>query len=195
MKTRAPMLLLMILTLPFLAQAEEFQVDAGHSHVGFGVRHMAVSTVRGAFQEYSGSADVDLDNLANSSVELTIVAASIDTNQEGRDEDLRGEGFFDVENHPEITFSSTSIEQDGDALVVVGDLTIKGTTQSVRMPVELSGPIKDPWGNTRLGVSGRLTIDRTDFGLTYDRLLEAGGLVVGKEVKIEIDVELMRRGE
>lgn len=178
---------------PLTAQAgETFQIDTVHSRLGFGVKHMAVSTVRGSFQDYSGSAEVDLDDLANSSVQVTIQAASVDTDNERRDADLRAEDFFDVEDHPEITFESTSIERQGDQLVVVGDLTIKGNTQSVRMPVEVAGPVQDPWGNQRLGVSGRLTIDRTEYGLTYNRLLEAGGLVVGKEVDIEIDVELMR---
>lgn len=192
MKTKRALLVTALALLPAVVQAEKFQIDLGHSRVGFGVRHMAVSTVRGSFLEYSGSVEVDLESLANSSVEVTIVAASIDTRHEGRDNDLRDEAFFDVENYPEITFRSTSIEQEGDDLVAVGDLTIKGNTKSVHMPVEISGPIQDPWGNTRMGVSGRLTIDRTDFGLNYNRMLEVGGLVVGKEVEIEIDVELVK---
>ena len=195
MRTRTVSSLFLLLSLlsPLAARATEtFEIDTGHSHIGFGVRHMAVSTVRGSFPEFSGSAQVDLENLKNSSVEVTIAAASVDTSHEGRDKDLRDEAFFDVENHPEITFRSTAVERRGEKLVVVGDLTIKGVTKSVRMPVEIAGPIEDPWGNTRLGVSGTLTIDRTDFGLNYNRLLEAGGLVVGKDVTIEIDIELMR---
>ncbi len=174
--------------------AESFDVDPSHSSVGFGVRHMVVSTVRGAFTEFEGAAEVDLEDLTRSSVEVSIQAASVDTRQEDRDKHLRSEDFFDVENHPEITFVSTSIERDGDGLVAVGELTIRGTSRSVRMPVEIAGPVEDPWGNTRLGVSGRLTIDRTDYGLNYNRALEAGGLVVAKEVEIEIDVELVKRG-
>ncbi len=181
--------------VPALAAAgETFQIDASHSSVGFGVKHMVVSTVRGAFAEYEGTADVDMDDFANSSVEVTIKAASIDTRQGDRDEHLRSADFFDVENHPEITFRTTAIEREGDDLVAVGDLTMRGITKSVRMPIEVNGPVQDPWGNTRLGVSGRLSIDRTEFGLTYNRALEAGGLVVGKEVDIEIDVELVKQG-
>ena len=186
---------LLLALLPMAAIAgETFKVDAGHSSVGFAVTHMAVSKVRGAFLEYSGSADVDLESLTASSVEVTIAAASVDTRQADRDEHLRSADFFDVESHPEIRFVSTSIEETDAGLVAVGDLTIRDVTQSVRMPIEVSGPIVDPWGNTRMGVSGRLTIDRTEFGLSYNRLLEAGGLVVGKEVDIQIDVELVKSG-
>ena len=176
-----------------LSAGETFSIDASHSNVGFGVKHLVVSTVKGAFAEYEGSAEVDMEDFANSSVEVLIKAASIDTRQNDRDEHLRSADFFDVENHPEITFRSTSIERDGDDLVAVGDLTIRGNTKSVRMPIEVNGPVTDPWGNFRLGVSGRVTIDRTEFGLTYSRALETGGLVVGKDVEIEIDVELVKQ--
>jgi polyisoprenoid-binding protein YceI len=172
--------------------AETYQIDTSHSRIGFAVRHMMVSTVRGSFLEYTGSARVDLEDLTQSSVEVTIEAASVDTDHERRDGDLHGEEFFDVADHPRITFRSTAVEAAGDELVVVGDLTIKGNTKSVRIPVELTGPVEDPWGNERLGVSGSLSVERDDYGLTYNRVLEAGGLVVGNEVTIELDIELMR---
>lgn len=195
MKARSALLAALLVLGPALvAAAETYQIDNSHSHIGFGVKHMVVSIVRGSFTDYSGSAEVDLDDLSNSSVEVTIAASSVDTRQSDRDDHLRSEDFFDVANHPQIAFRSTSIEQDGDDLVAVGDLTIRGVTKSVRMPIEVSGPIEDPWGNTRLGVSGRLTIDRTDFGLNYNRALEAGGLVVGRDISIEIDVELLKGG-
>jgi polyisoprenoid-binding protein YceI len=174
--------------------AETFEIDSAHSRVGFAVKHMVVATVRGEFEAFEGAVDVDLEELTNSSVEVTIDATSVDTGEADRDEHLRSADFFDVANHPRLTFETTAIERDGDGLVAVGDLTIRGVTKPVRMPIEVAGPIQDPWGNTRLGVSGRLTIDRTDFGLNYNRALEAGGLVVGREVDVEIDVELIRRG-
>ncbi len=195
MKTARIAAIAVLALAPAIATAAEtFQIDASHSNVGFGVKHMVVATVRGAFSEYEGSATVDLGDLTNSSVEVSIKTASIDTRQADRDQHLRSADFFDAENHPEMTFRSTSIERDGDDLVAVGDLTIRDVTRSVRMPIEVSGPIQDPWGNTRLGVSGSLTIDRTEFGLTWNQALETGGLVVAKDVEIEIDVELVKKG-
>ena len=148
--------------------------------------------MRGEFLEYSGLARIDVANPLGAEVEIVIHTDSVNTNQERRDEHLRSDDFFNAEEYPEITFRSKRVEQQGDGLLIVGDLTIRGTTKEVMMPVEVAGPIQDPWGNTRMGVSGELTIDRMEFGLSYSDALETGGLVVGKEVKIQIDVELVQ---
>lgn len=194
MKRRTIWILAGLLLLPGLASAEteNFEIDKGHSRIGFGVKHMLVSTVRGEFLEYSGMARIDVADPLSAEVEVVIHTDSVNTNQERRDEHLRSDDFFNAEEYPEITFRSKRVEQQGDGLLIVGDLTIRDTTKEVIMPVEVAGPIQDPWGNTRMGVSGELTIDRTEFGLSYNNTLETGGLVVGHDVKIQIDVELVQ---
>jgi polyisoprenoid-binding protein YceI len=150
---------------------------------------MVVSTVRGSFGVFEGTISVDSEDLAKSSVEVKIDAASIDTANEQRDNHLRSADFFDVENHPEITFKSGSIKQVGDGFVAVGNLTIRGNTRLVELPFTVKGPIDDPWGNRRIGVQIEpITIDRKEFGLMWSKALETGGLVVGDEVTIELAV-------
>jgi polyisoprenoid-binding protein YceI len=169
--------------------ANEFEIDSVHSSVGFAVDHMVVSTVRGSFGGFGGTISLDSEDLTKSSVEVKIDAASIDTANEQRDEHLRSADFFDAENHPEITFKSGSIKKDGDRYVAVGNLTIRGNTRLVELPFTVKGPIDDPWGNRRIGVRIEpITIDRKEFGLTWSKALETGGLVVGDEVTIELAV-------
>jgi polyisoprenoid-binding protein YceI len=172
------------------AGAADFAIDPTHSSVGFKVDHLVVSKVRGSFGRFEGTIHLDPDDVAKSTVEVTIDAGSIDTANDKRDQHLRSQDFLDAENHPEITFVSTSVRQSGAGYVAVGDLTIRGTTRQVELPFVVKGPIKDPWGNERIGVQVEpIKIDRRDFGLTWSQALEAGGLVVGDEVEIEIEVE------
>ena len=169
--------------------ANEFTIDSVHSSVGFAVDHMVVSTVRGSFGDFGGTIYLNDEDLTKSSVEVSIDAASIDTANEQRDTHLRSADFFDVENHPQITFISGSVKKVGDSYVAVGNLTIRGNTRLVELPFTVKGPIGDPWGNRRIGVQIEpITIDRKEFGLMWSKALETGGLVVGDEVTIELAV-------
>jgi polyisoprenoid-binding protein YceI len=167
-------------------------IDNVHTHVGFSVKHMMVTTVRGQFREYRGTLALDTADFTRSSFEGEIDVASIDTGNGQRDDHLRTNDFFDAPNHPKITFKSTSIEPKGDGEYVVhGDLTIRGVTKPVTFDVEFHGTSKNPWGKTVAGLSARGTVNRKDFGVSYNALLEAGGVAVGEKVKIEIDAELI----
>jgi polyisoprenoid-binding protein YceI len=173
--------------------ADTYKIDTVHSYVGFSVRHMVLANVKGEFTDFSGTIVYDEADITKSSVEVTIKAASINTGNEKRDADLRSENFFEVEKYPLITFKSKRIEKKGDGYVMVGDLTMHGVTREVSFPFKFLGKIKDPWGNTRIGAEASLVIDRRDFGLKYDKRLDAGGLVVGNEVKIELNVEAVKQ--
>jgi polyisoprenoid-binding protein YceI len=157
------------------------------------VRHFTVSNVRGDFGSLSGTVRYDPENLASSGVEVTIDAATINTDHEQRDEHLRSADFLDVENHPSITFKSTKVEKSGDAFMVTGGLTMRGVTKEVSFPFTVSGPIKDPLGLTRMGIEGSLTIDRRDWGLEWSKTMETGGLLVGYDVKIDLGAEATRK--
>ena len=170
-------------------------IDPVHSHVDFVVRHMMISKVRGRFREFSGVICID-EIPERSSVEATIVAASIDTGDEERDRHLRSAEFLDVEHHPEIRFRSLSLRpSDKDHWKLTGELTIRGVTRPVMLLVEYCGTAADPWGNTRAAFLASGEINREDFAITWNQALEAGGFLVGKGVKIEIDVEAVLQNE
>lgn len=172
-----------------LPAAGTYAIDQAHTHVGFSVRHMAVSKVRGRFTTFEGTIVVGEDPTA-SSVNVTIDATSIDTRDENRDNHLRTNDFFDVENHPTWTFVSTGVRPAGRAeWKMDGDLTIRGTTRPVTLDVTLEGVVQDPYGNHRAGFSAKTEIDRDDFGVSFGAVMEAGGLVVAKKVTIEIEAE------
>ncbi|MBI5949932.1 MAG: YceI family protein [Chloroflexi bacterium] len=170
-----------------------WNVDPAHSSVGFGVRHMVMSTVRGQFKDYAVAAEVDENDLSRSTATVTIQAASVDTGAADRDAHLRSGDFFDVENYPVITFATKRLEpkRDGDYRLI-GDLTIRGVTREVALDAEVTAPLKDPWGNTKAGLSAEGKINRKDFGLGWNAVLEAGGLVVADTVKLAIDLELAK---
>jgi polyisoprenoid-binding protein YceI len=173
------------------ATAATYKIDPAHSNVGFSVRHVMVSTVRGSFGKFEGTVAYDPANLAASSVNVTIDAASIDTANDKRDEHLRSADFFDVAKFPTLTFASKRVEGAAGSLKVIGDLTIHGVTKEVTLDVD--GPteaVKNPWGMNVRGASATTTISRKDFGLTWNKALEAGGVVVGDDVKIQLDLEL-----
>ncbi len=166
-----------------------YTIDPSHTRLGFAVRHMAVSKVRGGFNRFEGTLEL-AENPVDSKVSVTIEADSVDTRDENRDNHLRTNDFFDVPNHPTWTFVSTAIRPvDATDWKVDGDLTIRGTTKQVTLDVELEGVVKDPYGNHRVGFSASTTIDREDFGVAFGAVMEAGGLVVGKKVDIEIEAE------
>lgn len=166
-----------------------YTIDTVHSSVGFAVRHMVVAKTRGVFTKFSGTFAFDPDDLSKSQVEVTIDAASIDTREAQRDAHLKSADFLDVEKHPEITFKSKRVERSDGDLRVIGDLTIRGVTREVALEAEYHGAGKDPWGNEKIGFSARTTINRKDFGLTWNAALETGGVLVGDKVEIDIDVE------
>ncbi|GGV03239.1 polyisoprenoid-binding protein [Kitasatospora herbaricolor] len=171
----------------------DWAVDTAHSQVGFSVRHAMVTNVRGAFTEYDGKLHLDGSEPANSSAELVIKVASIDTKQAQRDEHLRTGDFFAAEAHPEITFRSTSAERlRDDSYRMIGDLTIKGTTRPVVLDLEYTGSATDAYGAERVGFEGAATIDRTDWGLSYNAALETGGVLIGEKVKLTFDISAVK---
>jgi polyisoprenoid-binding protein YceI len=167
-----------------------WNIDATHSTIGFAIRHMVFSKVRGRFLKYTGAIRLDDGDLAKSWVEVAIDAASIDTGTAQRDNHLRSADFFDVEKFPELRFRSTRVEDvGGGRLRVIGELTIRDTTREVALDAEPAGRGVDPWGNERIGFVAKTSIDRKDFGLAWNQLLEAGGVLVGDRVDIELDVQ------
>jgi len=172
-----------------LAAAEKYTLDPVHSYVGFAVRHMAVTWVKGEFSEFSGEIVYDPDDISRSSVSVVIKAASLDTRNERRDNHLKSPDFFAVEQFPEITFQSKRVERRGEAYVAIGGLTIRGITKEIELPFTLAGPVTAVGGRPRLGAEASATLNRLDFQVTWNRFLEGVGLVVGDDVKIELQVE------
>jgi polyisoprenoid-binding protein YceI len=184
-----------VLSLPAAAATSTWQIDPNHSAAQFAVRHLTISTVRGAFSKLSGSVQLDDKDISKSSVEVTIDAASVDTRVADRDKDLRSDRFFDVEKYPTLTFKSTKVEQtEPGKLKVTGDLTIHGVTKQVVLDVEgPTAPVKDPWGNQRAAANAATKINRQDFGVKWNAKMDGGGWVVGDDVAITIDVELVQK--
>jgi len=176
-------------------QPTQWQIDPAHSAAHFSVRHLMISNVRGEFTKMSGSALINPADPAKSSVEITIEAASINTREPQRDEHLRSADFLDVAHYPTLTFRSKRIEPLGaENFKLIGDLTIRGVTKEVTIDIEGPTPsVKDPWGNVRAGVTGSTKINRKDFGVAFNALTETGGVVVGDEVKITIEAELIQQ--
>ena len=168
-------------------------IDPTHTNLGFSARHAMVAKVRGNFGEFSGSFTIDGDNLAASTAEVTIQVASIDTKTADRDTHLKSPDFLDVENFPTITFVSTAVTPKGDDVVITGDLTIHGVTKSVEIEYEFVGISQDPWGQTKIGFEGSTKISRKDFGLTWNVALETGGVLIGDEIKLNLDVEATKQ--
>jgi len=170
-----------------------WKIDASHSHIEFAVKHLMISTVKGLFSDVEGDIVIHDSDPTRSSVTSTIKALSIDTRTGQRDDHLRSADFLDAANFPEITFKSTRIEGDAGEFKVHGDLTIRGTTRQVTLDVTNEGSGKDPWGGERIGFSGKTKFDRRDFGLTWNQAIESGGVVVGHEVKVTLEVEAVKQ--
>jgi len=180
--------------MQFATTKQQWAFDLVHSSVNFTVRHLVVSKVRGRFTKWEGTLAMDERDPSGGQVEVVIDAGSIDTGVEQRDGHLRSADFFDVERFPTISFTSTRVEKAGaGALTVAGDLTMHGVTRPVVLDVEYAGSAKDPWGGIRAGFSARVSLDRKDFGLTYNQLLETGGVVVGETVEVTIDAEVVQQ--
>jgi len=181
-----------LLSLPAFAGTTTYQIDPRHSSAQFAVTHLMISTVRGEFHGVTGTVVVDDSDVAKSSVDVTIDATTIDTREPDRDKHLKSPDFFDVANHPAITFKSTKVEAaEPGKLKVTGGVTIRGVTKQVVLDVTVpKSPIKDPWGQQRTAVSGTTKINRQDFGVAWNKSLDSGGVVVGDSVDINLDVEM-----
>jgi len=170
-------------------RAESYKIDPSHSEVGFTIRHM-VSNVRGRFNDFAGTVDMDPKAPQKGSVEFTIKATSIDTGNADRDKHLRTADFFDVEKYPEITFKSTKVKATGkDTYAVTGNLSMRGVTKEITLPVTFLGSARDPWGNEKAGFATETTLNRKDFGMNWNAALDNGGVILGDDVKIAINLE------
>lgn len=170
-----------------------YSIDPAHSEIGFTARHAMVTKVRGAFNEFTGTARTE-EGLANASIGVTIDVASIDTRNSQRDEHLRTGEFFDVSNYPTMRFTSTDVSARGnDGLTVVGDLTIKDQTRQVSIDFDVTGDVQDPWGNTRVGFEGSTVINRRDFGLEWHTALDGGGVLVSEKITLNFDISAVKQ--
>jgi polyisoprenoid-binding protein YceI len=173
---------------------ERWEIDSSHSSIHFSVRHLVIARARGQFSRWTGTVLVTDDDFRQAKVGVTIDASSIDTGVADRDAHLKSADFFDVERYPDITFRTERVERLPDGrLRLAGPLTIKGITRNVSFEAESHGRAKDPWGNLRAAFSARTSIDRRDFGLTWNQTLETGGVVVGDRVEVEIDLEVVKQ--
>lgn len=179
-------------TSPTILETGTWEIDPAHSTVEFVVRHLMVSRVRGSFEDFSGTATV-ADDLTNSSLDVTVQLASVNSGTADRDNHLRSADFFDVANYPEMTFRSTAINPAGENWTVTGELTIHGVTRPVTLDVEFLGVATDPWGNAKAVFSANGELAREDWGLSWNVPLESGGMLVSKTVKIEIEAQLARK--
>lgn len=170
-----------------------YTIDPTHSRIGFVARHAMVTKVRGSFNDFAGTGYLDADDPSKSRVQLTIKTKSIDTRNADRDGHLRSNDFFDMDTYPEITFTSTSVEAlDAETFRVTGDLTIKGVTKPVSVDFEYTGTAVDPFNNTRVGFEGSTTVNRKDFGVSWNAPLETGGVLVGEKINLELEVSAVR---
>lgn len=180
---------------PLTSLASNWEIDPVHTTLQFKVRHLMISNVKGGFEKFNGKLYLDDKDITKSKVDINIDTASINTNIQKRDEDLRSANFFEVAKYPTMTFVSTRVEKAGNGkLKVTGNLTIKGNTRPVVLDVDgLTPEIKDPWGGIRRGASATTAIDRKDFGLTWNKTMDNGGLIVGDEVAIQLEVEFVKK--
>jgi polyisoprenoid-binding protein YceI len=175
--------------------AGDYKLDPAHSIIGFAVRHLEINWVEGRFKEFEGTIHYDEKDLTKSSVEFSAKVESVDTGVAARDKHLRTADFFEVEKYPALSFKSTGVERKGkDAFVLHGDLTLKGVTKPVQLPFKITGAVKDPWGNTRFGVEAQTKINRRDFGINYGSAFAGGGLDVGNEITINLQLEALKPG-
>jgi polyisoprenoid-binding protein YceI len=183
------------LAVPSPAATATWQIDHAHTAAGFSVRHMMIATVRGQFKGVTGTVLWDDQDINNSTVDVTIDANTVDTGEPKRDADLKSANFFDVKDYPTITFKSTKIEKiSAGKMKVTGNLAIHGVTKQVVLDVEgPSGAVKDPWGNTRVALNASTTVNRLDYGVKWNAKMDSGGMVVGDEVNINIDLEMTKK--
>ena len=181
-----------VLALSRATAADSYKIDPAHTSLNFSIRHMGVSNVKGHFDAFAGSLVLDHGSIKEASGMVQV--KSVNTGMERRDSHLRSPDFFDVAKYPEIRFKTKRVEQRGERTVLIADFTMRGVTKEMRLPVTLSGPIKDPQGTTRIGLEGRTTLNRKDYGIQFNGVMETGGLMLGEEVAIEIDAEATKQG-
>jgi polyisoprenoid-binding protein YceI len=183
------------LAVPSPAATATWQIDPAHTAAGFSVRHLMIATVRGQFKGVTGTVLWDDQDINNSTVDVTVDANTVDTGEAKRDADLKSANFFDVKNYPTITFKSTKIEKiSAGKMKVTGNLTIHGVTKQVVLDVEgPSGAVKDPWGNTRVALNASTTVNRLDYAVKWNAKMDSGGMVVGDDVNINIDLEMTKK--
>jgi len=169
--------------------AATYTIDAAHTTIGFAVKHLVVSTTRGSFTDSVGDITFDKDDLDTFKANITIQVNSINTNNEKRDDHLKSGDFFDAEKHPTITFMGKKISGSDGNYTILGDLTIRGMTKEIALPVEISGPVKNPFGGTVMGIAGEIVINRQDYGVSWNKALDTGGFVVDDKVKLVIEIE------
>lgn len=175
-----------------LAEPARWNLDPDHSTIEFRVTHMVVSKTTGRFTDYAGFIDMDAEAGTVKAIEATIKTVSVNTNHEKRDAHLRSADFLDVEHYPTITFKMKSYKKTAEGYTAVGDLTLHGVTKEITLVGQYNGATKDPWGNTRAGFSGEGKLNRKDFGMVWNKTLDSGGLVVGDEVQIRLDIECIK---
>jgi len=185
----------MLLAIPYIAVASTWNIDPDHSNLGFKIKHLMVSNVKGNFEKYSGTVEINDKDITKSKVEVTIDTSSVNTNVKKRDDHLRSADFFDVAKYPTMAFVSKKVAVAGqDKLTVTGDFTLHGVTKEVVLDLEgPTGESKDPWGNIRKGATATTKINRKDYGLTWNQALETGGVLVGDEVYITLEVEMIKK--
>lgn len=171
----------------------KWAIDPTHSEIGFKVKHMMFTNVSGKFTSYDATISTEEDDFTNSSIQFSADIASIDTNNTDRDNHLKSADFFDVENNPKLTFISTSLVKSGNDYELTGELTLHGITKTVQLETEVSGLLKDPWGNTKVALNINGKINRKDWGLTWNSALETGGVLVSEEVKLTIELQLLKQ--
>ncbi len=186
-------ILLLVLATPLAASSATYNIDTSHSLVRFSVPHLVISSVEGRFKEFSGTIEFDEKSITSSKANVTINVASIDTDEAKRDKHLRDTDFFDVAKYPEMKFSSLKFKKKGNKLLAVGTLQIKDVTKEVELDVDYKGAIVDPWGMKRIAFSATTQINRKDFGVSFHKVMEAGGLVVGDQIDISIKVEAVAK--
>ena len=173
--------------------ADKYSIDLSHSYAGFSVRHLVITNVKGNFASFSGEITFDENDTIKSSANVIIDIASINTSNADRDKHLRSADFFDVEKYPEMTFVSTGVEKDGDDMILNGRLTMHGVTKDISIPFEFLGKVTDPWGKERIAFEGETKLSRKEYGMTWSKTIETGGLIVGDEIKIELQIEAVKK--
>ncbi len=186
-------LLAVIMAAGAVFSADKYSIDLSHSYAGFSVRHLVITNVKGNFASFSGEITFDENDTIKSSANVIIDIASINTSNADRDKHLRSADFFDVEKYPEMTFVSTGVEKDGDDMILNGRLTMHGVTKDISIPFEFLGKVTDPWGKERIAFEGETKLSRKEYGMTWSKTIETGGLIVGDEIKIELQIEAVKK--
>lgn len=190
MKNLIKMAVLTSLVMTSTLFAATYKIDAAHSDVGFSISHLGISKVKGEFKDLNGQINWNgKDDVQNASFKGEIAVDSIDTQNKKRDDHLVSADFFNANKNPNITFESKEVKKRFGKLSVIGNLTINGVTKEVKIPVTINGPVTDPWGNEKIGIQGKLTIDRKDYGLTWNKTLDKGGVLIGEEVDIVLNIQ------